>query len=185
MILALHLAIGKSPHRSTNQVSKSSKTRTLAHIPRNRIIIRCSIQIDILKSLRHHRSLLGIIPHHYNLRRIDIRIVGIIKIILHHHGRGKVELRVEGAGAVARLDAGGRGELVHIGGAGCGAVEAFLDAVAFVFDLREYEVDFGDDASDVEAFGVLVWGVSALEGFLRFWDKGHETYSGCNLCSQS
>ncbi len=29
-----------------------------------------------------------------------------------------------------------------------------MDVVAFVFDMGELEVDFGDYASDVEAFGV-------------------------------
>lgn len=57
---------------------------------------------------------------------------------------------------MAGLDGRGRREFVHIGGARSWAVQALLDAVAFVLHLREGEVDFGDDAGDVEAAGVCV-----------------------------
>ena len=46
------------------------------------------------------------------------------------------------------------GELVDVVCAEGGTVQACFDAVAFVFDLGEGEVDFGGDASDVEAAGV-------------------------------
>lgn len=82
---------------------------------------------------------------------------------------------------MAGLDAGRGAELVDPRGAGGGAVEAGLDAVAFGLDFGEGQVDFGDDAGYVEAFdvcggggGVLVmlcygWGGEGK----REWSTGH------------
>lgn len=70
--------------------------------------------------------------------------------------RGEVELAVEGAGAVAGLHASGGRELIDPGGTGAGAVEAGLDTVAFIINLWEGQIDFGDDTGDVEALDVWV-----------------------------
>ncbi len=130
------------------------RDRYTRNTPRNRIVIRCSVEIDILESLCNDGAMLRIIAHHDDFGGVDVHVVGIIEIILNGDSGRKVELRVERAGTVAGLDAGWSGELVHVGGAGGRAVQALLDAVAFVLDCGELQVNFGHHAGNVETFGV-------------------------------
>ena len=58
---------------------------------------------------------------------------------------------------MALSNTSGRGEFIQPGCAGGGAVEARLDAVAFVLNFGEVWVHFGYDAGYVEAADV--WGV--------------------------
>ena len=130
------------------------KDRRTRYIPRNRIVIRNSVEIDILESLRNNGAMLRIVAHHDDLGSVDVHVVDIIEIILNGDGRWKVELRVERAGAVTGLNAGWSGELVDVGSAGGWAVQALLDAVAFVLDSGERQVNFGHHAGDVKASGI-------------------------------
>ena len=102
-----------------------------------------------------------VIAQSFDLRSIDVLVLVTVEIDLDGDCRREIELAVESAGAVSGLHGGKGAELVDPSGAGGGAVETGLDAVAFVLDLGEGEVDFGDDAGDVEALdvwaGVLVW----------------------------
>jgi len=85
---------------------------------------------------------------------LDVGIVRAIDSNLDSYGGRKVELGVQVASAVTRLDGLGGGELVDVVGAGCGRVEAGLNAFAFGLDVRVGQVDFGDDASHVEATSI-------------------------------
>jgi hypothetical protein len=89
------------------------------------------------------------------LLRIDVLVVdGVVGVDLNGDLAWEVELAVERASAVARFY-GDRGrELVDPSGAGRWIVEALLDAVTFVLDLREGQVDLCDDTGDVEALDV-------------------------------
>jgi hypothetical protein len=137
--LALDLTIGECPDRA-----------------RHSVLVGNGVQVDILEGLGDGSAGLRVVAVGHDLLGVDVHVVAVGEVELESHGRGEVELRVQGAGAVAGHDGRGRGELVDVGGAGAGAVEALLDAVALVLDLGEGEVDFGDDASDVEAFGICV-----------------------------
>lgn len=107
--------------------------------------------------------MLRIIAIHDDCGGVDVHVVGTIEIVLNGDSGRKVELSVEGAGTVAGLDAGRSGELVHVGGAGGRAVQALLDAGAFVLDLWELQVHFGHHAGNVETFGVwFIWVGRAL-----------------------
>ena len=130
---------------------KDPQTR---YIPRNRIVIRNGVEINILESLRNNGAMLRIIAHHDDLGGVDVHVVAVVEIILHGDSRWKVELRVERAGTVTGLNAGWSRELVDVGGAGGWAVQALLDAVAFVFNSGERQVDFGHHAGDVKASGI-------------------------------
>jgi hypothetical protein len=119
-----------------------------------------------------------------NLGRIDVLVKAIFEIDLDGDLRREVELAVERASAVPGFHRRGRAELVDPRSAGRRAVEAGLDAVAFVLDLGEDEVDLGDDAGDVEA--VDVW-VGCKYGDVHNWDEGWEgergsAYSECSPC---
>jgi hypothetical protein len=96
-----------------------------------------------------------------DLLSIDVLVLVAVEVNLDRDSRREIELAVEGAGAVAGFHGGRGAELVDPGSAGGGAVKAGLDAVALVSDMREGEIDFGDDAGDVEAsdiwVGVLEW----------------------------
>ncbi len=121
---------------------------------RESIIISGGVEIGILESLRHDSAHLGVIAHSSDLLGIDVDILVAIEIDLDIDVGRKVELAVEGAGAVAGLNGGRGGKLVHPRGAGGGAVEAGLDAVALGADLREGQVHLGHDAGDVKAADV-------------------------------
>lgn len=119
------------------------------------IVVRGRVEIGILEGLRHRRAVLGVIAHLDELGGIDVLVVDIIVgVDLDGHVGREVELAVERARAVAGLHGSRGAELVDPRGAGGGTVQTGLDAVALVLDLREGQVDFGDDASDVEAFDV-------------------------------
>jgi hypothetical protein len=55
---------------------------------------------------------------------------------------------------MARLNRLRRTKFPDIVSAGGGSVKALLDAVAFVLNKGECEIDFGDDTGDVEALGI-------------------------------
>lgn len=123
----------------------------------HRIIVRAGIQVGVLKSLRHQSSGLRIVPIGDDFGGIDVLVQAAVGVDLDGDRGWQVELRVERAGAVARLHAGGRRELIHVRGARVGSVEALLDTVALILHDGEGEVNFGDYACDVEALGVWNW----------------------------
>jgi hypothetical protein len=109
------------------------------------------VQVGVHEGLRDGRASLRVVAVGHDLSGVDVLVGAVVEV----EGEGdvgrQVELRVERAGAVAGLDRGGGRELVDVGGTGGGSVQALLDAVALVLDLREGQVDFGDDAGDIEA----------------------------------
>jgi hypothetical protein len=121
---------------------------------RERIIILDGVKVGILECLWDKPSILRVISHRRDLLRIDVLVQAIAEVNLNRDIARQVKLRIQGASPVARLDGCWSAELVDPGSAGRGAIETGLDAVAFVLDLREGQVDFGDDASDIEAFDV-------------------------------
>ena len=127
---------------------------TVTNLPRKRIIIDRSVEIDVHESLRHHGAHLRVVAQPDDLCGVDVHVECAIEVEVENDIGRKVELRVERAGAVAGQDGGGGGELIDIGCAGGGAVEALLDAVADVLDEGEGQVDFGDDAGYVETTGI-------------------------------
>ena len=135
--LAESLAISKLPDRTGDSV-----------------IISHGVKVDILEGLWDESTKLGIIAHLGDFSRIDVFVVRVGQINLDGDLAWQVELRVERAGAVAGLDRCRRAEFVDPGRAGSGPVKTSLDAVARVRDLGEGEIDFSDDAGDVEAFDV-------------------------------
>jgi len=135
--LALDLAVGEVPDWS-----------------RNSIVIRCGVEVDVHEGLRYGAALLGIVPVREDLRPVDVDVVAVVEVKLKRNVGGQVELGVERAGAMAGLDRVDGRELVDVGGAGAGAVQALLDAVAFVLHLGEGQVDFRHDTGDVKAPGV-------------------------------
>lgn len=124
-----------------------------SNVPRDGIVIRDG-PVDVLERLRDGRARLRVVVVRHDLFGVDVLVVPIVEIVLHRHISGQVELRVKRAGAVTTLDRRRGRELVHVGGTGVGPVETRLDAVALVLDLREGEVDFGDNAGHVETLGV-------------------------------
>lgn len=118
------------------------------------IIIFDGVKVGILECLWHQSSILGVVSHRHDLLCIDVLVQAIVEIDLDSDIARQVELRIQGAGPVARLYGGWSAELVDPGSACGGAIETGLDAVAFVLDLRKGQVDFGDDASNVEALDV-------------------------------
>lgn len=134
MPLALDLAVGKMPDRA-----------------RHGVVVGGGVEVDVHESLGHRGAGLWVVAVGLDLGGVDVDVLAAVEVELERDVGGQVELRVEGAGAVARLD-GLRGrELVHVASAGAWAVQALLDAVALVLDLGEGQVDFSDDAGDVEA----------------------------------
>jgi hypothetical protein len=85
---------------------------------------------------------------------IDILVEGAVEIDFDSDIRRKVELRVEGASAVAALDALGSRKLPYVRSTGGWAVKALLDAVAFILDQRESQVDFSHNTRHVKALDI-------------------------------
>ena len=124
------------------------------HLATDRIVVDRGIEIRILKGPRHQAPRLRIVPIGLDLRGVDIRVVRAIQVEFERDLGRQIELTVERACTVAACHRGRGRELVYVRGAGAGPVEAFLNAVTFVLDLGEGQVDFGDDAGDVEALDV-------------------------------
>lgn len=110
-----------------------------------------------------------VVAHGNQLRRVYFLVEGAVGVDVDGDSRRKVELRVESASAVAGLDRRRSAELPDIGGAGSRAVKALLDAVAFVLDEREGEVDFGDNARHIESLDIwrLLVNSCTLQGIIR------------------
>ena len=169
------------PHRSASQSSANQAiweviTAQGKNIPRKCLIVGCSVKIDITECLRHRRPQLRVVAQRDDFRGVDVHVERAVEVEVEDDVGGEVELRVESAGAVAGEDGGNGGELVHVGRAGGGAVEALLDAVADALDEGEGEVDFGDDARHVESTRVWRCGVS--------WEKWRRSFTmemGCGL----
>lgn len=85
---------------------------------------------------------------------IDILVESAVEIDVDGDIRGKVELRVEGASSLAALDACRGRKLPHVGSTGGRAVQALLDAVAFILDQRESQVDFSHNTSHVKSLDI-------------------------------
>jgi hypothetical protein len=85
---------------------------------------------------------------------VDVLVEGTVEVDIDGDIRGKVELRVEGAGAVAALDACGSRKLPYVGSTSGWAVQALLDAVAFILDQRESQVDFSHNTRHVKALDI-------------------------------
>jgi hypothetical protein len=117
-------------------------------------VIGHGVEVGILESLGYKAAGLGVVPVGRDLRAVDVLVILAGKIEREGDVRGEIELRVERAGAVAGLHACRSRELVDIRRAGGGAVEALLNAVALVLDHREGEINFSDNACDVEALGI-------------------------------
>lgn len=129
----------------------------ISDVPRYGIVIRDG-PVDVLERLRDGCAGLRVVVVLRDLRGVDVLVVPIVEIVLDRHISWQVELRVERAGAVTTLDRRRGRELVDVGGTGVGPVEAGLDAVALVLDLREGEVDLRDHAGHVETLGVWTEG---------------------------
>ena len=134
--------------------TKSLGGMAVINIPRKGIIIRRSVKVDVHESLRYRRTSLRVIAQQDDLCGVNVLVERTGEVEVEDNVRGEVELRIERAGAVAGQDGGWGGELVDIGRAGGGAVKALLDAVADVLDNGEGQVNFGDNAGDVESTGV-------------------------------
>jgi len=145
---------GSSSVFSAVRLADSHAAGELPDSAGERIIILGGVNVGILECLWDNRSILGVISHGRDLLRIDVLVQAVVEINLNRDIARQVKLRVQGASPVAQLDGGCSAELVDPGSAGCGTIETGLDAVAFVLDLREGQVDFGNDASDVEALDV-------------------------------
>jgi hypothetical protein len=149
------------PRAAERRLADSLPVLKLPHWAGESIIIGNRVQLRILESLWHQSTCLRVVAHLSDLSSIDVLVEFAVEVDLNGDSRREIELAVEGAGAVTRCHGGRGAELVDPGGAGGWAVKALLDAVALVFDFGEGEVDFGDDAGDVEAFdiwgAVLVW----------------------------
>jgi len=89
-----------------------------------------------------------------NLRGVDILVEGAVEIDIDGDIRGKIELRVEGTSAVAALNACGSRKLPYVGSTSGWAVQALLDAVAFILDQRESQVDFSHNTRHVKALDI-------------------------------
>jgi len=140
---------------------------------RESIVIRSSVDIGILEAGLDKRAILGVVAHQGDLGGVDVLVQVVVEVDVDGHAGRQVELAVQRAGAVAGLDGVGRRELVHPAGAGGRVVQARLDAVALVLDLREGQVDLGHDAGYVKATDVadtaLVLGV---EVGADLWETG-------------
>ena len=135
--LALDIAIGEVPDGA-----------------RDSVIVRHSVQICILEGLWDKGAGLRVVAVLGDLSSVDVLVVPIVEVKLHCDASREVELRVESASAVAGLNTGWGGELVDVGGTSGGTVQALLDAVAFGLDLGEGQIDFCDNAGDIEPLGV-------------------------------
>lgn len=119
---------------------------------------------------------MGVVVITDKLCGIDILVEGAVEIDFDGDIRGKVELRVEGASAVAALDACGSRKLPYVGSTGGWAVQALLDAVAFILDQRKSQVDLSHNTGHVKALDI--WKLLAQEqDFRDFWRS--RTYIGC------
>lgn len=118
------------------------------------VIIGNLVQILIFESLRNQTPLVRVVSVSGDLRRIDVLVIGVVQVKLNGDGSRKVEVGIQRAGPMPGFDALSGGELPDVAGAGRDAIETFLDAVALALHLGEGQVDFCDDARDVEAFRV-------------------------------
>lgn len=118
------------------------------------MVVRGSIQMDILESLWNQSSSMGVVAAGNDLFAEDVHVIGAFQIHLERHLRGKIEIGVEGAGAVTRPHRLRRRELVDIVGTGAHPVQAFLDTIAFGANLRESQVDFSHNPSNIEPAGI-------------------------------
>jgi hypothetical protein len=118
---------------------------------RNCIGISSSVEILVLKGFRSKRTGLRIIAR---LEELNIGIIRASGIVFNSDIGRQVEVGIKSASAMTAFDRCDGGELVDVVVAGSRTIETGLDTVAFVPDLRECEIDFGDDTGDVEAFDV-------------------------------
>ena len=131
MDLADDRAVGENPKRA-----------------RDSIIIGSGVKINVFKRLRSNTSGLRVV--HW-VKRLKVCVIAAVDGEFDRHIGGKVEIRVECACAMSVHDAFGCRELVDIVVASPVSVNACFDAVAFILDLREGEVDFGGDTGNIEA----------------------------------
>ena len=95
-----------------------------------------------------------IVAQLHDLLGVDVLVQWAREVKVKRYISGKVEIAVKRTGSVATLDSGRCRKLVHIVRADAGPVETFLDAVAFILDFGERQVDLGHNASDIEATSV-------------------------------
>jgi len=115
---------------------------------RDRLVVRSSVEIGIHKRLNDRGAGLGVVAS------VDGGINACIDVVGDGDGGRQIELRVQSASAVALLDGLWGRELVHVSRASAGTVQALLDAVAFVLDLGEGQVDLSHDTGHIEATSV-------------------------------
>lgn len=142
-------------------LAESLAVGELPDLTRNGIIIRDGVGGEVPERLGYRCAQLRVVAHHGDLSSVDVLVQRAVQVDLNVDVRWEVELRVQGAGAMAGCDARRGAELVDIGGAGGWAVQACLDAVAVVPDLREGEVNFGNNTGDIEASDIANTAVAA------------------------
>jgi len=122
--------------------------------PRYGIIVRNSVEIHVFEGLRHRPASLWVVAIGHDLGTIDVDVEVAGEIVVDCDVGGEVELRVQCASTVAGLDGSRGGKFVDVCSARGRAVQALLDAVAFVLDRGEGQINFRHDAGHVEAPGV-------------------------------
>lgn len=124
------------------------------YIPWHSVPIGSGVEVDIHECLWDRGTRLRVVVIGEKLRCIDILVEGAVEINFDGYIRRKVELRVEGASTVASLDALGSRKLPHVRST-CGwTVKALLDAVAFILDQRESQVDFSHNTRHVKSLDI-------------------------------
>ena len=95
-----------------------------------------------------------IVARLHDLLGVDVLVQWAREVKVKRYISRKIEIAVKRTGSVATLDSCRCGKLVHVVCADAGPVETLLDAVAFILDFGEREVDLCHNASHIEAASV-------------------------------